>query len=507
PNDSDSDSDSLYDGPLIDPSRTEPEWNIDSDGDGMINALDTDSENDGTPDGVDLDPLHDLLVKVKITRLEVEDPIDFDIVTMSRTVRVPYLSCSWSGCRIKYRSFTIYYPAPVFDRRAEPYFRVSIADQWNSGHWLHSEVPVASDTEVYSPGNPPVFVANVPDDQPQVPVSIQAWDMDIGPDDLLDLADGTGQTFYLTFDLETAASHPLGGYGIAGSTSGSADGSYGADEDDARILFSISLDYELSYQEQVALAQKFRPQLYFDQDETWRPRDIQEYLSHSTLETSTGALVDATPTPAEIAGLSDLYLNLDDTYHSQDSSTYGLKIYSHVFTTYRNRIVVQYWFCYLYNDGINNHEGDWEMIQVVLPAKGSADVDDLIPLAAGYSWHYYIQRKVWSSPLLLKAGDTHPVVFIEKGGHGSQFVPLTGTYDGEDMSQYSIGIISNQDWLLFRGYWGEKGSFEFTTGPPGPVFRSTDNLELSYLGENYDAYMWTDPIFWINYVLELVDVL
>lgn len=101
----------------------------------------------------------------------------------------------------------------------------------------------------------------------------------------------------------------------------------------------------------------------------------------------------------------------------------------------------------------------------------------------------------------------HPVVFVENGGHGSQIVPLTGiVYTSEDMSQYSIEILNNQDWLRYSGSWGEKGLFYFTTGPPGPVFRSADNFRTTYLGENYDAYMWTDPIFWYNYVSEPVSI-
>ncbi|MDI1430623.1 DUF3344 domain-containing protein [Polyangium sorediatum] len=47
PNDADSDDDGVPDG-------DEPQWNIDSDGDGLINALDPDSDNDGLLDGTEL---------------------------------------------------------------------------------------------------------------------------------------------------------------------------------------------------------------------------------------------------------------------------------------------------------------------------------------------------------------------------------------------------------------------------------------------------------------------
>src|SRR5215216_2436736 len=32
--------------------------------------------------------------------------------------------------------------------------------------------------------------------------------------------------------------------------------------------------------------------------------------------------------------------------------------------------IVQYWLFYLYNDSVNKHEGDWEMIQIVLGSDG-----------------------------------------------------------------------------------------------------------------------------------------
>jgi hypothetical protein len=47
PNDADSDDDGVIDG-------LEPLWNVDSDGDGLINALDPDSDNDGLYDGTEL---------------------------------------------------------------------------------------------------------------------------------------------------------------------------------------------------------------------------------------------------------------------------------------------------------------------------------------------------------------------------------------------------------------------------------------------------------------------
>ncbi|MHA2313280.1 MAG: CARDB domain-containing protein, partial [Candidatus Thorarchaeota archaeon] len=494
PSSSDSDGDGLKDSPHM---RWGPrDWPaeqdalVDTDGDGLINALDTDSDNDGYLDGVDIDPLHDLLVKLEITKLEIEDPIDYDIVMKSRTVRVPYLSCSWSGCRIRYTSFTIWYPAIVKDKRADPFFRVRILDQWQSENWMHSEVPVEDDVQVYSSIDPPLFVANVPDDEAIVLAQVEAWDLDLIDNDRLDLG---GQDYDYdsigSLDLEEAV---LSGYTPTFTASGSRDGSAGSDDDDARIEYTMYMDYELSYQEQMTLAQKFSPQLYFDELEIWRPRDIRDFLARADLEDSSGGLVDSDPTPAELPGYAgmDYNLDLEDAYHLQDSSIYGLKIYAHVFTTYKDFIVVQYWFCYLANFWLNQHEGDWEMIQIVLPSKGTSDVEDLIPWGVAYSW-------------LTKDSGTHPVVYVGLGSHASRFTPpAIGTYVEEDMSQYSFELLRNEGWLTFDGLWGDPHLLPGTSGSPGPVFRRAPVLESPLFAEGfglYYGYMWTDPIFWAQH--------
>jgi hypothetical protein len=520
PNDSDSDEDGLKDGPhsIWSPSDwfTEQDAFVDTDGDGLINALDDDSDNDGYSDGVDIDPLHDLLVKLQIDQLDIRDNIDFDIVWKPYTVRVPYVVCSvkylygvpYLSCSTRYTSVTVYYPETVLDKRAEPYFRVRMSDQYGSDNWMHSEVPVANDVEHYSSSTPPLFVANVPDDEPIVRATVEAWDVDIAFNDQLDI--GGSYALYShteVFNLEEAVQDQPGVYTYTHRDSGSYDGSSWWDDDDATIEYTMSIDYELSYQEQMTLAQKFSPQLYFDVLERYRPRDIRDFLENADLMNSTGGLVNSAPTPEILENYAGTghYLDLDDTYHTQDSSVHGLKIYSHVFTTYKDFIVVQYWFFYLYNDWINNHEGDWEMIQLILPPQDSNDVDDLVPDFAGYSWHNHIKKSFWSIGQLTIDSNTHPVVYVEGGSHWSHFWHL-GIPVREDMSQYSIELLINPGWLRFDGPWGIPGGTG-SSGSPGPVFRSGWILDVPHLigtYGSYSGYMWTDPIFWLAYVTMIV---
>ncbi|MFX1560769.1 MAG: PKD domain-containing protein, partial [Promethearchaeota archaeon] len=506
-NNADSDSDGLNDGPLVDNryAPIEKDWNIDSDGDGLINAIDSDSDNDGYIDGVDIDPLHDLLVKVKIYRFVVEDPIDFELVMKSKTIRVPYLVVHWWGVEVKYESLTIQYPALEENRNAEPFFRVYADDQWSTGNWMNSEVPVAYDVSSYSSSDAPLFVSNVPDDKPTVNVKVEAWDVDLEFDDQLDLA-GFGKASTASFNLREAAEYQPGDYQKWAHSSGSDDGSTSSDTDDAYIRYYIYHDYELSYQEQMALAEKFSPQLYIDVLETWYPRDIRDFLDHAILRNFLGIPQDLDPTPAELEAYAgtNTYLDLDILYHAQDSSTYGLNFYAHVFTSYKDHIVIQYWFFYLYDLWLNQHEGDWEMIQLILPPQGSQDVDTLVPIVAGYSWHNHIKTSGWSYGDLSKESTNHPVVYVGLGGHASRFTPL-GSYNRQDMTQYSMELLVNQGWLKFDGEWGERSLTPGESGPPGPVFRSGWVLSPThFIGTFvlYHAYMWTDPYFWYSYTTE-----
>jgi hypothetical protein len=144
-------------------------------------------------------------------------------------------------------------------------------------------------------------------------------------------------------------------------------------------------------------------------------------------------------------------------------------------------VVIQYWFFYLYNDGNNNHEGEWEMIEVLLDY-------DLTPIGAGYSHHYGGAYRQWNS--VPKMDGTHPVVYVAKGSHAAYF------YEVPYGIQNSLDIVSDdgwkeyltineyllkQKWLDFGGNWGYRCSSSSFSGPLGP----------KYQGEK-----WDDPVGW-----------
>jgi hypothetical protein len=115
-------------------------------------------------------------------------------------------------------------------------------------------------------------------------------------------------------------------------------------------------------------------------------------------------------------------------------STYRERLESDRFTYY-GRVVrdggyvcLQYWFFYAMNDwrstfrGINDHEGDWEMITIYL-ASGSDR--HLQPMWAAFSSHDYAGddlRRRWDDPELHREGD-RVVAFAGAGSHSGAFIP------------------------------------------------------------------------------------
>ncbi|MCK4551106.1 MAG: hypothetical protein KAT91_04080, partial [Candidatus Aenigmarchaeota archaeon] len=175
---------------------------------------------------------------------------------------------------------------------------------------------------------------------------------------------------------------------------------------------------------------------------------------------------------------------------------YGYLLYMRATTSEYNGneyIVLQYWHHYLYNAFVNDHEGDWEMVEILLD-KSTQD-----PQYAAYSQHddsFYRnggQIKDWAN--VQKEGN-HSVVYVAKGSHASYFeagnfnllkwiknmADWTSSFGRSiNFSEFNQTIIlrddadrTTQKWLSYSGRWG--GVFIHTdtdmigtNGPTGPA--------------------------------------
>ena len=177
-------------------------------------------------------------------------------------------------------------------------------------------------------------------------------------------------------------------------------------------------------------------------------------------------------------------------------------VYAHVATeaAYPERLALQYWFYYPYNDWNNLHEGDWEMIQLVFAAASAEEALAEAPLGVGYSQHEGGERAEWGDERLDVVDGTHPVVYPAAGSHanfyseglflGRSAAQGVGCDDttgpSEELRPVARSIPNDPEagreafpWIAFEGRWGERQE-AFYNGPTGP------NLKTQ----------WTEPITW-----------
>lgn len=164
-------------------------------------------------------------------------------------------------------------------------------------------------------------------------------------------------------------------------------------------------------------------------------------------------------------------------------------VYAHVVVQpdHPDRLTVQYWFFWYYNDWNNKHEGDWEGIQVVFPASTAEEALLVEPIEVGYSQHSGGERADWDDAKLERDGD-RPVVYTSQRSHASYYgsALYLGRNGSEGFGCDDTGgpthrvdpdvvllpdAIDDPDsdlaWLAFLGRWGERGEGAYN-GPTGP---------------------------------------
>jgi hypothetical protein len=263
-----------------------------------------------------------------------------------------------------------------------------------------------------------------------------------------------------------------------------------------------------SKEEQLAL--KYEPYLHFAAGEKFFPTDANYHIINSELyekkSDDSNELIERFPDVASIAQYTTETYFLNNTLGSyeeiaedykQNRESFGDKIYAHV-TSEAGYIVVQYWFFYAFNPGtLNQHQGDWEMIEIVLDSTET-------PQYAVYSQHHAGERADWKD--VEKVDETHPRVYVSLGSHASYFRPYQGklgiesdtvgnayTLKPDDLDIVYLGEKgmgnhpSSQDWLEFGGKWGNWARIVDASmgaaGPSGP-------------GQNENAEKWLNPVSW-----------
>jgi len=245
------------------------------------------------------------------------------------------------------------------------------------------------------------------------------------------------------------------------------------------------------------LVEQYAPILYFEKEETCFPVEVDYFIDNSVLyDSENNNIGSVTGEDLVMYTTKGYYLDnqkgtvCDDgvieDYQSMENAL-GYTVYTHVDTS-SDSIVIQYWFFYVFNKGtMNIHEGDWEMVQVVISGETPSEVM--------YSQHHGGQKALWDQ--VERDGD-HIKVYVSRGSHANYLRSYSGKFgiandivaaDGKvlDPTDYTLELIETQGWLYYAGLWGEyagpEAALRGQVGPSGPMYRES--------GE-----MWSDPLGW-----------
>ncbi len=157
------------------------------------------------------------------------------------------------------------------------------------------------------------------------------------------------------------------------------------------------------------------------------------------------------------------------------------------------RLALQYWFFWYFNDWNNTHESDWEMIQLFWDdVDGVEGALERPPDRVGYSQHGNGEMADWGDPKLELEDETHPRAYPAAGSHATFYSNETFLAWGERNSGFGCDVSRGPSvrtelnavlvpdeidpdgdfaWLLYEGRWGERQPGPFN-GPVGPNLNS-----------------------------------
>lgn len=287
------------------------------------------------------------------------------------------------------------------------------------------------------------------------------------------------------------------------------------------------------------LLRTYQPVLHFDPHEQFGPTTVQGFIDDSVLEQNVAgqwAVVNPDPGPGGLPAPGTGFFRLNQTGCTPSAPIGGLTCYAAAWaaddgpSALYGRVVhlpgatvLQYWYfyyddvySYLYppNDFIwQAHEGDWEVVNVVLSTAGRPD-------EVAYSQHCLGQRRAWSSAPLWNG--THPVVYVALGSHANYLGPGTHQFNVACIPPAALALLAqaglplpvdytsplgptagppqsadqvttihrasthSQAWLRFDGLWGEQQWFH-------AAFYGTVPLGDSPVGPVHHQ-VWQDPL-------------
>ena len=289
------------------------------------------------------------------------------------------------------------------------------------------------------------------------------------------------------------------------------------------------------------LLTKFQPVLVFHPTEEFRPTTVESFVRDARLEVATSpttwTVVDPDPTADDLPVASPPVWRLNQEpcfagaalgdlacYVAGAADEPGITVYGRVVRDGKS-IVLQYWLFYydnLYRYPFlpvgaiwQSHEGDWEVVNVVLSNAKR-------PLAVGLSSHCSGETRAWVET---ERRQGHPTVYVALGSHANYFEPGLHEFDRACLPAEVIGFFQQAGlplpadvaavgpaagrkrlglepaglrtitdgsprWVAFPGFWGELeyfsapapiGTVPFGTSPVGPAYHEVWREPLATL--------------------------
>ncbi|MDQ2630790.1 MAG: hypothetical protein M3Y75_07425 [Actinomycetota bacterium] len=257
----------------------------------------------------------------------------------------------------------------------------------------------------------------------------------------------------------------------------------------------------------VHLLERHRPVLQYDSLENFRADEVATICDLAlpgrcnTLHRADGTLIAAVEPRGEEAKLhldflgGPVYANgvptqrgdyLDECGATQAADALELwrrpgradVVYGRTRHDEEGRLWLQYWFFYYFDDkgllGVEQHEGDWEVLQIRLGEKGRPD-------AVTFARHSDAERLSWDQVSLAETDDgPAAVVYPARGSHAA--LPTPGSFAAPTVPDHNDGqglrvrprleVIADDGpgWVLWPGRWGATRRREYfeANSPGGP---------------------------------------
>ena len=272
-----------------------------------------------------------------------------------------------------------------------------------------------------------------------------------------------------------------------------------------------------------ALLAQFQPVVVLSQGELFAPTSVDDFLADASLEQrAADGSFEAAELPLAGLPVHGEGWRLDhrcaaiggpeSTLRCYDPASRGPSTVYGRYEVIAGTTVLQYWLFYEHNFWSlpalpfgavwQAHEGDWEVVHVVLDDKRT-------PVEAAYSQHCTGERRAWTD-VQMAPGTSHPIVYVGRGSHANYFTPGThpiplacypaqavqffqllgipphdvvapGATVGPDATTIETVHDQSPRWVRFPGTWGEAQYIAappfgvpptaFGTSPVGPAFQ------------------------------------